>query len=352
MGPSYDCAASVLLCAEDNAAILGLDDDDDCSWAAAVTPPRPAFAAGGGGADGFSMGYPVQTDDIIAALVEREEEHMPMEGYPEMLRRRLAGLDLAAVRRDAIDWIWKAIEHYNFGPLTAVLSVNYLDRFLSVYDLPEGIAWMTQLLAVACLSLASKMEETYVPLPVDLQVEVAEAKYFAGRTIKRMELLVLSTLKWRMQAVTACSFIDYFLHKFSDCGAPSMLALSRSTDLILSTAKGADFLVFRPSEIAASVALVAFGERNSSVVERATANCKYINKERVLRCYQLIQDKITMGSIVLKSAGSSMFSVPQSPIGVLDAAACLSQQSDDTAVGSPAACYQSSSASKRRRISR
>jgi hypothetical protein len=37
-------------------------------------------------------------------------------------------------------------------------------------------------------------------------------------------------------------------------------------------------LVFRPSEIAASVALVAFGERNSSVVERATANCKYINK--------------------------------------------------------------------------
>jgi hypothetical protein len=67
---------------------------------------------------------------------------------------------------------------------------------------------------------------------------VAEAKYFAGRTIKRMELLVLSTLKWRMQAVTACSFIDYFLHKFSDCGAPSMLALSRSTDLILSTAKG------------------------------------------------------------------------------------------------------------------
>jgi cyclin D1/2/4 len=107
MGPSYDCAASVLLCAEDNAAILGLDDDDDCSWAAAVTPPRPAFAAGGGGADGFSMGYPVQTDDIIAALVEREEEHMPTEGYPEMLRRRLAGLDLAAVRRDAIDWIWK-----------------------------------------------------------------------------------------------------------------------------------------------------------------------------------------------------------------------------------------------------
>ena len=60
---------------------------------------------------------------------------------------------------------------------------------------------------------------------------------FEAMTIKRMELLVLSTLKWRMQAVTACSFIDYFLCKFNDHDTPSMLAFSCSTDLILSTAK-------------------------------------------------------------------------------------------------------------------
>jgi cyclin D1/2/4 len=195
------------------------------------------------------------------------------------------------------------------------------------------------------------MEETFVPLPLDLQV--AEAKFvFEGRTIKRMELLVLSTLKWRMQAVTACSFIDYFLHKLNDHGAPSMLARSRSADLILSTAKGVEFLVFKSSELAASVALAAMGELRSSILERAATGCKYLNKERVSRCYGMIQEKIILGNIVLKSAGSSMSSVPQSPIGVLDAATCLSQQSDDTTVGSsPATCYHSSS-SKRRRISR
>lgn len=26
--------------------------------------------------------------------------------------------------------------HHNFGPLTAYLSINYLDRFLSSYELP------------------------------------------------------------------------------------------------------------------------------------------------------------------------------------------------------------------------
>ena len=107
MGPSYDCAASVLLCADDNAAILGLDDDDECSWAAApATPPRHGAAAAA--ADGFLMDYSVQTDGCIAALVEREVEHMPMDGYPQMLLlRRPGGLDLAADMRDAMDWIWK-----------------------------------------------------------------------------------------------------------------------------------------------------------------------------------------------------------------------------------------------------
>ena len=36
--------------------------------------------------------------------------------------------------------------------------------------LQKGKAWMIQLLSVACLSLAAKMEETEVPLLLDLQV--------------------------------------------------------------------------------------------------------------------------------------------------------------------------------------
>ena len=125
---------------------------------------------------------------------------------------------------------------------------------------------MTQLLSVACLSLAAKMEETEVPLTLDLQVkrifveciskfsqgfwreillkcrvffQVGESKYvFEARTIQRMELLVLSTLKWRMQAVTPFSFIDYFLHKLNDGNSPSKSLVSRAAQLILSTARG------------------------------------------------------------------------------------------------------------------
>ncbi|KAL6633508.1 hypothetical protein ACP70R_026179 [Stipagrostis hirtigluma subsp. patula] len=364
MVPSYDCAASVLLCAEDNAAILGLDEEgEESSWAAAAaTPPRDTAAAAAAAAaavvdEGFLTDFSLQSDECIAALVEREVEHMPVEGYPEKLQRRRGGLDLAAVRRDAVDWICKVVEHYNFTPLTAVLSVNYLDRFLSTYELPRKIQIVAggQTLDAPTLDrglLVFGFENggDFCATPLGLAVEAKSV--FEGRTIRRMELLVLRTLKWRMHAITACSFVDYFLHKLNDHGAHSMLASSRSADLVLSTAKGAEFLVFRPSEIAASVALAAIGECRSSVLERAATKCKYLNKERVSRCYEMIQEKITMGSIVLKTAGSSISSVPQSPIGVLDASACLSQQSDDATVGSPATCYHSSSTSKRRRISR
>jgi len=38
------------------------------------------------------------------------------------------------------------------------------------FQFQKGRAWTMQLLAVACLSLAAKVEETAVPQPLDLQV--------------------------------------------------------------------------------------------------------------------------------------------------------------------------------------
>lgn len=61
---------------------------------------------------------------------------------------------------------------------------------------------------------------------------------FEAKTIQRMELLVLSTLKWRMQAVTPFSYIDYFLHRLIGGGAPNRRAVRRSAELILCIARG------------------------------------------------------------------------------------------------------------------
>jgi cyclin D1/2/4, plant len=62
---------------------------------------------------------------------------------------------------------------------------------------------------------------------------------FEAKTIQRMELLVLSTLRWRMQAVTPFSYLDYFLRKLNSGGDEAPRGwLSRSAELILCAARG------------------------------------------------------------------------------------------------------------------
>jgi cyclin D1/2/4 len=69
--------------------------------------------------------------------------------------------------------------------------------------------------------------------------QVGDVRYvFEAKTIQRMELLVLSTLNWRMQAVTPFSYMDYFLNKLNGGNAAPRSWLSQSAELILCAARG------------------------------------------------------------------------------------------------------------------
>lgn len=68
---------------------------------------------------------------------------------------------------------------------------------------------------------------------------------FEARTIRRMELLVLSTLRWRMLAVTPFSFIDHFLRKINgDDQIPVKASILRAIQVILTTNKGQSLFIF------------------------------------------------------------------------------------------------------------
>ncbi|CAN1851719.1 CYCD3-1, partial [Linum perenne] len=129
-------------------------------------------------------------------------------------------------RRRAVEWIVKVINHHEFSTLTAVLAINYLYRFIAgpCYEKP----WTIQLVVVGCLSLAAKVEETDVPLLLDLQV-IDEMRYlFEAKTIQRVELLILSELGWRMHPVTPVSFIDHIVQRMRLKGNAHWDFLSRS----------------------------------------------------------------------------------------------------------------------------
>ncbi|KAI7754523.1 hypothetical protein M8C21_028893 [Ambrosia artemisiifolia] len=312
-----NCLLSSLLCAEDNTSIC-YDDDHHNNIKNLETETETECCV---------VDLPVQSDECLAILIDKECQQFV--GFDYFNKLRNGKLDIVA-RQQAVDWILKVHAHFKFGPLCAYLSINYLDRFLAAYDFPKDKAWMMQLLAVTCLSLATKMEETEIPHIVDLQV--CESRYvFEAKTIQKMELLVLTTLKWRMQTVTPFSFIDAFIGKL-DCGQPLSRALiSRSTQLILRLINGIDFLEFRPSEIAAGVTISVVGQ------SQIAALLKHVQKDRILKCVELVNE---LSSGCTKSINSG--TVPQSPIGVLEAACLSCNQSEDSVV--------ESSTNKRRRL--
>lgn len=289
------------------------------------------------------MGFPLESEECLDDLLEKETEHLPAADYAERLMN--GALD-ASERKDAVDWIQKAQAYHGFGSMSAYLSVNYLDRFISAHDLPQGKAWMMQLLAVACLSLAIKMEETEVPLSVDLQ-QIANAKYvFEAKAIQRMELLVLSKLKWRMKAATPFSFIEYFMHKFNNGNDPKEPEINRCVELILSTIRGICFLEFKPSEVAAAAAISALSDAGSVPAEKYLNRVSIVDKVKVMECYEALQHLRCMEERHPRPASS----MPQSPIGVLDAVCLSCNNSDETISSSNENSQNNSPPSKKRKL--
>ncbi|OIT28667.1 PREDICTED: cyclin-D2-1-like [Nicotiana attenuata] len=344
MAASMNSAISSLLCAEDNNIIFCNDNNDDVGkWYVKnnqSSQENHSFL----GEETFVAVMLLQSEDCVNLMIEKENQHMPCGDYLDKLRN--GKLDIE-IREQILDWIGKVHSHFNFGPLCLYLSVNYLDRFLSAYDLPKGKVWMIQLLAIACLSLAAKMEETIVPLSLDLQTK--EARFvFEARTIQRMELLILSTLKWRMHAITPFTFIDYFIKKINGDQIASRSLITKAVKVILRTLKGIHFLEFKHSEIAAAVAISVVVKTETVCLEKAiSALVQQVQKDRVNKCIELIQESSLLSDF---DKGSTPF-VPQSPIGVLDAT-CLSYKTDDSGVESFTNSTPNSPDTKRRKMNR
>ncbi|KAL5723607.1 hypothetical protein ACHQM5_006986 [Ranunculus cassubicifolius] len=222
-----------------------------CEEAGILTNDMPEYSP--------SFEFPADIEEITAGFIEEEGKYMPGLDYRKMFYSHLID---ASARSHSVSWILKVHEFYSFQPLTAYLAVNYMDRFLSsrcLQSLRQSNGWLLQLISVACLSLAAKMEELLVPSLFDIQVE--EAKFiFEPVTIRRMELLILSTLDWRLRSITPFNYIAFFANKIDPTGTFLKFLVSRATKVILITTRDISFVDYRPSSIAAAAILCAANE--------------------------------------------------------------------------------------------
>lgn len=252
---------------------------------------------------------------------------------------------LMAARKEAVHWIYTVKAHYGFSALTTVLAVNYFDRFVSSLQFQRDKPWMSQLAAVACLSLAAKVEETHVPLLLDLQVE--ESRFvFEAKTIQRMELLVLSTLKWRMHPVTPISFFSHIVRRLGLKTHLHWEFLWRCERLLLSVISDSRFACSLPSVLATATMLHVINEiepHNPVEYQDQLLSVLKVDQEKVDECYKLmVETSGGHGSSQRQSHKRKIVSVPASPNGVIDASFSSDTSNDSWAVASSSSSSSSS----------
>ncbi|KAK1417517.1 hypothetical protein QVD17_26646 [Tagetes erecta] len=211
--------------------------------------------------------------------------------------------DDPSARKQAVEWILKVKSHFGFTHLTAIVAINYVDRFVSSFCFQEPCPWMMQLLAVTCLSLAAKLEQTQVPSLLDLQVD--DTNYlFHPKNIQKMELLVMTTLNWNMNPITPISFL---VHIITRLGLNTHLHrdfVDKCEDLILFLVSDSRFVGYKPSVVATAAMLHVLDQQvdffNHVDYQKQLLEAFKTTKEKVKECNKMIVEVSHSSSFNLK----------------------------------------------------
>lgn len=259
-----------LLCQEDFRAGLSVADEDDTYIDISRT----------------YVGDPDTEEEEYLALLANQEPHRGFDANDTLVTDSW----FRNARLEAITWILRTRKTFGFHFHTAYLSMIYFDRFISSRSIDRRYSWVVKLISVACISLASKMEEVQVPSSPEFQTD---GVIFESKSVKRVELGILSTLQWRMNYTTPFAFLRYFIMRFSRQDSPPRETISRTVRYILALMKEIHLMSHRPSVIAAAASLVVINNSLTRTTLETQMNSVaypgFLDIEDVFRCYNLLQ---------------------------------------------------------------
>ncbi|EOA17001.1 hypothetical protein CARUB_v10005238mg [Capsella rubella] len=200
----------------------------------------------------------IDDEDYVAELVRKENQR-----FDTQPSKTSSSLD----RLVAINWILTTRTRFGFQHQTAYIAISYFDLFLHRRFIGSDESWAIRLLSVACLSLAAKMEERTVPglsqYPQDHDF------VFKPDVIRKTELLILSTLDWKLNLITPFHYLTYFVAKISpdnnNQSVSKELVLLRSSESLLALTKEVRFTDYRQFVVAAATTMLASSSTSSVI---------------------------------------------------------------------------------------
>jgi len=187
---------------------------------------------------------------IFAHLLEKESLLLPNAGYMEQQR------DInSKMRAILIDWLVEVQMKYRLSQDTLFLTVNIIDRYLSVRQVMRK---KLQLLGVVAMMIASKYEEIDPP-------KVNEFAYITDHTYPRQEIVnmesnILMVLEYQIAVPTPRHMLDR-LQRLNGCDSVHRSLVEYALELALLDVR---FVRYQPSSLVGAAVLMSneyFGRR-------------------------------------------------------------------------------------------
>ena len=125
-------------------------------------------------------------------------------------------------RNNMVKWLLFLSKTLNFDTQTLFRSVLIFDKFISLSEICKlENGQLTQeklnLITIACLSLATKLEEVncnYVSFFTEKVLNLPNCKTFTNKDLTKMELIILKQLNFKTLYTTAYEFMLFYLQIF------------------------------------------------------------------------------------------------------------------------------------------
>ncbi|XP_076043411.1 G1/S-specific cyclin-D1-like [Oratosquilla oratoria] len=146
----------------------------------------------------------LRDDRVLSNLLRTEDFYAPNPAYFACVQSEVKECNRELVAQ----WMMQVCQEERCSDEVFTLAVNMMDRFLSLKNVSRT---QLQLLGTVCLFLASKLKQN-PPLSAEKLVDYTDDA-ITREELTKMELLVLSLLKWDVSAITPHAFLDQILDR-------------------------------------------------------------------------------------------------------------------------------------------
>ena len=131
-------------------------------------------------------------------------------------------ISIEGARSSMVNWLLFLCGKLNFSDQTLFRGVSIFDQYISKMTMDEASELDQQylnLITIACLSLATKLEEincNYISFLNEKVLNSPNSKIFTNKDLTNMEFKILKTLNYNTMYSTPIDFIDIYLEIFSN----------------------------------------------------------------------------------------------------------------------------------------